>query len=79
MGLIHCQGTANSLVQRFFWGEGGGGEQGLGGNFVWCLIIVATFMGLGGAYRLREDFKVIISEASHKGMETFFFGGRGGS
>ena len=32
-------------------------------------------MGLGGTYRLGEDFKVIIWGASHKGLGPFFIGG----
>ena len=50
------------------------GELAVGGNFVWCLIIVVIFMGLGIAYRLRGDFKVIIWGASHKGMGPFLWG-----
>ena len=51
------------------------GELAVGGNFVCCLIIVVIFMGLGIAYRLRGDFKVIIWGASHKGMGPFLWGG----
>ena len=51
------------------------GEQAVGGNFVCCLIIVVIFMGLGIAYRLRGDFKVIIWGASHKGMGRYLWGG----
>ena len=32
-------------------------------------------MGLAGAHRLGEDFKVIIRRASHKGSGPFFNGG----
>ena len=32
-------------------------------------------MGLGGAYRLRGDFKVIIWRANRKGMGPFFMRG----
>ena len=32
-------------------------------------------MGLGRAYRLGADFKVIIWGASQKGIEPFFIGG----
>ena len=35
-----------------FWGE-----LGVGGNFVWCLIIVVIFIGLGGAYKFSEILK----------------------
>ena len=45
------------------------------GNFVYFLIIVVIFMGLGGTYRFGEDFKVIIWGASHKGLGPFFIGG----
>ena len=50
-------------------------ELAEGGNFVYCLIIVVIFMGLGGAYRLGEDFKVIIWGASQKGLGPIFIGG----
>ena len=40
-----------------------------------CLVIVVIFMGLGRAYRLGEDFEVIIWGASHEGMGPFFVGG----
>ena len=32
-------------------------------------------MELGGAYRLGEDFKVIILEISYKGLGPYFMGG----
>ena len=42
---------------------------------MYCLVIVAIFMGLEGTYRFGEDFKFIIWEASHKGLGLFFIGG----
>ena len=51
------------------------GELAVGGNFVRCLIIVVIFLGLGGAYRLAGDFKLIIWSASHEGMGPFLWGG----
>ena len=42
---------------------------------MYCLVIVTKFMGLEGTYRFGEDFKVIIWEASHKGLGPFFIGG----
>ena len=60
----------NRLVNRFAWGLAEGGN-------LCCLIIVVIFMGLGGACRLREDFKVIIwgdgGQATKVG--TIFYGG----
>ena len=50
------------------------GELAVGGNFVCCLIIDVIVMGLGRAYRLRGDFKVIIWGASHKVMVPFLWG-----
>ena len=57
------------------------GQLGVGGNFVWCLIIVVIFMRLEGAFRLGGDFRVIIWGTSHKEMGPFLFlrgGGAGG-
>ena len=51
------------------------GELAEGENFVYSLIIVVIFMGLGGTYRLEEDFKLIICGASHNGLGLFFIGG----
>ena len=62
-----------------FWGE-----LGVGGNFVWCLIIVVIFIGLGGAYKFSEILKSWFGGgggggggrgANHEGTETFFMGG----
>ena len=56
------------------------GDLAVGGNFVFCLIIVVTFIGLGRAYRLGRrggggvDFEVIKSGARHKGMGPFLLG-----
>ena len=50
------------------------GEIATGGNFICCLIIVVMFMGVGGAYRLEADFKVIIWGTSCEGMGLFFIG-----
>ena len=49
----------------------------VGGNFVFFLIIVVIFIGLGRAYRFRGgggDFEVMKWGASHKGMEPFLWG-----
>ena len=50
------------------------GEPAEGWNFVYCLIIFVIFMGLGGTYKLGEDFKVMWG-ARHKGLGPFFIGG----
>ena len=52
-------------------------------NFLCCLIIVAIFIGLGGAHIFGEDFKVVMwwrwgeggGRASHKGLGPVFMGG----
>ena len=48
----------------------------LGGNYVWCLVIVAMFVGFGGEER---RFKVIIwgGKVSHKVWCDQFLWGRG--
>ena len=38
------------------------GDLAVGGNSVCCLIIFVIFIGLGRAYRLGEDFEVIMWE-----------------
>ena len=51
------------------------GDLAIGGNFVFCLIIVVTFIGLGIAYRFGEgDFEVIKWRVSHKGMRPLLWG-----
>ena len=40
-----------------------------------CLIIVALFIKLGGAYRSGVDFNVIIFGPSYEEMELFCMGG----
>ena len=64
------------------WGQvywrGLPGKLGVGGNYLWCLVIV-IYMRLGRAKRLgdRGGFKVIIwGRARHKGGNQFL-GGRG--
>ena len=44
------------------WQGGLPGGTGVGGNYVWCLVIVDIFMGLGEEQRggERGGFKVII-------------------
>ena len=37
----------NGLAKRFVW-------SWVGGSYVWCLVIVVIFMGLGGAEVERE-------------------------
>ena len=39
----------NSWQRGFHGGGGGAGGLGVGENYVWCLVIVAMFLGLGGA------------------------------
>ena len=47
------------------------------GKFVFCLVIVFIFIGLGRAYRLEggggEDFEVVKSGSSLKGMGPFLW------
>ena len=50
------------------------GDLAVGGNFVFSLIIVAIFIGLGRAYRLGEDSEVTKWGASHKGMGPSLWG-----
>ena len=50
------------------------GDPAVGGNFVFSLIIVVIFIGLGKAYRLGVDFEVIKWGASHKGMGPSLWG-----
>ena len=51
------------------------GDLAVGGNFVFCLIIVVIFIGLGRAYRFwGRDFEVIKWGASHKGMGPLLWG-----
>ena len=48
----------NSLVIRFAWWD-----LAVGGNFLFCLIIVVIFIGLGRAYRLGG---ILESQSHHK-------------
>ena len=53
------------------------GDLVVRGNFVFCLILVVIFIGLGRAYkggRRRGDFGVIKWGASHKGMGPLLWG-----
>ena len=51
------------------------GDVAVGGNLIFCLIIVVTFIGLGIAYRFGEwDFDVIKWSVSHKGMGPLLWG-----
>ena len=36
------------------------GGLGLGGNYVWCFVIVAIFLEFGGAKKWEGGFEVII-------------------
>ena len=51
------------------------GDLAVDGNFVCCLIIGVTLIGLGRAYRLGErSFEAIICGASHKVIGPFLWG-----
>ena len=85
MSLSVCSGKG----ERFSSAWGGASEDYLevcfvglvvGGNYIWCLVIVVIFVGSAGAKRWRGGgglFKVIIwgGNASHKDRQ--FLWGRG--
>ena len=51
------------------------GRRGVGGNYLWCLVIVVIFMQLAGAKTLGGwgGFKIIIwGTASHQGENNFY-------
>ena len=66
----HVFEGGRGAVTMFAWRK-----IGVKGDFVWCLMIVFIFMGLGGVYRLGEGVKVIIWGTRHKGIGSFFNGG----
>ena len=73
--------SMKTLGVSLTWGQvywrGLPGKLGVGGNYLWCLVIV-IYMGLGRAKRLggRGGFKVIIwGRARHKGGDQFLGGG----
>ena len=55
------------------WRRGLLGGVGIRGNYVWCLVIVVIFMGLGGAKRWGggRGFKIIIWRLSSDGGEFY--------
>ena len=58
MGLVMLPSI---VVQSYLWGSKEPGDQVclgdlvVGGNFVFCLIIVVIFTGLGRAYTLKKN------------------------
>ena len=57
------------------------GDLAVGGNFVFCLIIVVTFIGLGRAYRLGRRggeggwiLKLSNRGQGTKGWDHFYWG-----
>ena len=66
----HVFEGGRGAVTMFAWRK-----IGVKGDFVWCLMIVFIFMGLGEVYRFGEGVKVIIWGTRHKGIGSFFNGG----
>ena len=63
----------NSLAKRFTWQD-----WGIEGNYVWCLVIVVIFMGLGGANRWGDVLTSSFGKVRHKRVGQFLLGGGGG-
>ena len=71
-----CKAKLFTGVSMETWG-GCLGRLGVGGNYLWCLVIVVTFMEHGGAKRLGGwgGFKVIIWGGQAITERTNFYGG----
>ena len=48
--------------------------MGIGGDYVWCLVVVVIFMGLEEAKRAREVLKSSYGGTSYKGGTKFLWG-----